>query len=173
MMGLLRKSYSLVSYLLVPLAVGNLLWRSLRVPDYRRRIGERFGFGSVRSSTQSVIWLHAVSVGEVQAAFPLVQALLRDFPDHKLLMTTVTPTGAGRVESLFSDRVDHRYVPYDTPGAVRRFFQRVNPSVAVILETELWPNLYRACGRCQVPLVLAARVSRPGPLIVTVGRKGW
>ena len=160
MMGLLRKSYSLVSYLLVPLAVGNLLWRSLRVPDYRRRIGERFGFGSVRSSTQSVIWLHAVSVGEVQAAFPLVQALLRDFPDHKLLMTTVTPTGAGRVESLFSDRVDHRYVPYDTPGAVRRFFQRVNPSVAVILETELWPNLYRACGRCQVPLVLAsARIS--------------
>ncbi|MEE8306246.1 MAG: lipid IV(A) 3-deoxy-D-manno-octulosonic acid transferase [Gammaproteobacteria bacterium] len=160
MMGLLRVGYSIVAYLLVPLVVGNLLWRSLKAPDYRRRIAERFGFGLPRPSASATIWLHAVSVGEVQAAFPLVQALLRHFPDHQLVMTTVTPTGADRVGSLFGGKVDHYYVPYDTPGAVRRFFQRVNPCVAVVLETELWPNLYRECGRREVPLVLAsARIS--------------
>jgi len=159
MMGLLRMGYSIVSYLLVPLVVGNLLWRSLKAPDYRHRIGERFGFGPARTGN-TTIWLHAVSVGEVQAAYPLVQALLQHFPNHDLVMTTVTPTGADRVESLFGGKVDHCYVPYDTPGAVRRFFQRVNPCVAVVLETELWPNLYRECGRRQVPLVLAsARIS--------------
>jgi 3-deoxy-D-manno-octulosonic-acid transferase len=168
MMRLLRAGYSLVAYLLVPMVIGNLLWRSLKAPAYRYRIGERFGFGPVSGSRQT-IWLHAVSVGEVQASRPLVEALLSNFPEHDLVMTTVTPTGASRVKTLFATRVQHRYVPYDTPGAVRRFFKRVNPCVAIILETELWPNLYRECGRCEVPLVLAS--ARISPL--SVDRYRW
>ncbi len=160
MMGFLRFGYSIASYLLIPLVVANLVWRSFKAPEYRHRITERFGFGSVLVSQYETIWLHAVSVGEVQAAFPLVQALLNHFPHHTLVMTTVTPTGADRVELLFGDKVHHRYVPYDTPGAVQRFFRLVNPGVAIVLETELWPNLYRECGRSKVPLVLAsARIS--------------
>lgn len=169
MMGLLRMGYSLTTYLLLPLVVGNLLWRSLKAPDYRRRIGERFGFGPGPASEKGTIWLHAVSVGEVQASFPLVQALLSHFPNHLVVMTTVTPTGADRVTSLFGGRVKHCYVPYDTPGAVRRFFERIRPCVAVVLETELWPNLYRECGHREVPLVLASARISPR----SVGRYRW
>ena len=91
MMRLMRAGYSLVSYLLVPLVVGNLLWRSIKAPEYRHRIAERFGFGSALTE-RPTIWLHAVSVGEVQASGPLVEALLSHFRDHQLVMTTVTPT---------------------------------------------------------------------------------
>jgi 3-deoxy-D-manno-octulosonic-acid transferase len=104
--------------------------------------------------------VHAVSVGEVQAAVPLVEALLKRFAHIPLVLTTVTPTGRARALALFKGRVDVRYVPIDLPGSVRRFFERVQPHLAVILETEIWPNLYHRCGRLGVPLVLAsARIS--------------
>jgi 3-deoxy-D-manno-octulosonic-acid transferase len=101
-----------------------------------------------------------VSVGEVQASAPLVRALISRHPDRSVVMTTVTPTGAARCRLLFGDAVRHRYVPLDMPGAVARFFDRIRPRVAIIIETELWPNLYAECGRRGVPLVLAsARIS--------------
>ncbi len=101
-----------------------------------------------------------MSVGEVQAAQPLVGQLRRRHPAYRVLLTTVTPTGAARARLLFGDQVLLRYVPFDLPGSVRRFFDRVQPKLAMILETELWPNLYAECGRRGVPLVLAsARVS--------------
>jgi 3-deoxy-D-manno-octulosonic-acid transferase len=104
--------------------------------------------------------VHAVSVGEVQASAPLVHALLERFPDVTLVVTTGTATGRARARGLFKERVDIRYVPIDLPGSVRRFFQRTNPALAVILETEIWPNLYHSCGRLGIPLVLAsARIS--------------
>ena len=129
------------------------------MPGYRRRIGERFGFGMPRLARTS-IWVHAVSVGEVQAAAPLVRALLKRHPDVPLVITTMTPTGSERVRALFGDSVVHSYVPYDLAGAVRRFFDWARPMLAIIMETELWPNLYHECGQRRVPLVLAsARVS--------------
>lgn len=155
----LRIAYILLSYLLVPLLLVHLCWRSLSVPAYRQRIGERFGFGLARQRRPS-IWVHAVSVGEVQAAAPLVRALLKRYPGVPLVMTTMTPTGSERIRLLFGDTVVHSYVPYDLASAVRRFFDRVRPSLAVIMETELWPNLYHECGQRRVPLVLAsARIS--------------
>ena len=106
------------------------------------------------------IWIHAVSVGEVQAAQPLIAQLRKRHPRYKILLTTVTPTGAARARLLFGDQVLLRYVPFDLPGSVKRFFDRVQPKLAMILETELWPNLYGECGRRGVPLVLAsARIS--------------
>ena len=151
--------YTLLLYLLVPLVLLRLAWRGLRAPDYWRRWPERFGFIEPPLGAR-VIWIHAVSVGEVQAAEPLVRALLEKYPAHSLLVTTVTPTGSARVMALFGDEVAHVYAPYDLPGAVKRFFLRVRPQLAIVMETELWPNLFHACRDRQVPLLLVnARLS--------------
>jgi 3-deoxy-D-manno-octulosonic-acid transferase len=153
-----RFLYILIAYLLAPVLVATLALRGFRDRSHWSGFSQRFGLGaSVRAPS---IWVHAVSVGEVQAAAPLVNALLARFPDVPLVLTTVTPTGRGRAQALFKDRVDVRYVPIDLPGSVRRFFARVKPRLAVILETEIWPNLYNRCGRLNVPLVMAsARIS--------------
>ncbi len=154
----MRLVYNVLIYIAAPIAFLLQLWRGLRDPAYRAGLGERFGLGA--SLGRDSIWVHAVSVGEVQAAAPLVKALRAEYPELPLVLTTVTPTGAARARSLFGDDVVIRYVPYDLPGSVRRFFERVRPRLAIILETELWPNLYAECGRRRVPLVLAsARVS--------------
>jgi len=153
-----RFVYICIAYLIAPLFVGALVLRGFREPDHWRGFSQRFGFGkAVRARS---IWVHAVSVGEVQAGVPLVEALLKRFPDIPLVLTTVTSTGRARAEALFGSRADVRYVAIDLPGSVRRFFQRVQPQLAIILETEIWPNLYQRCGRLGVPLVLAsARIS--------------
>jgi 3-deoxy-D-manno-octulosonic-acid transferase len=154
----LRLLYLLAAYLAAPIVSAMLLWRGLRDRSYWSNFAERFGFGA-RLAPHGV-WLHAVSVGEVQACAPLVSALYRQHPGLPLTVTTFTPTGAARARALFGNVAQVRYVPYDLPGAVRRFFTRVQPRLAVIFETELWPNLYRECGRRRVPLVLAsARLS--------------
>jgi len=163
----MRIGYVLLTYLVVPLLLIHLMWRGIRVPGYRRRIAERFGFGlrgtgagGNRAANQPSIWVHAVSVGEVQAAAALVRALRKRHPGVPLILTTMTPTGSERVRALFGDDVIHCYVPYDIVGPVRRFFDWARPALAIIMETELWPNLYHECGRRGVPLVLAsARVS--------------
>jgi 3-deoxy-D-manno-octulosonic-acid transferase len=154
----LRFLYRLALCLAVPLVSAMLLGRGLRDRSYWRAFPERFGFGAPRAPHG--VWMHAVSVGEVQACAPLVSALARRHPQLPLTVTTFTPTGAARARALFGNLAQVRYLPYDLPGAVRRFFRRVQPRLAVIFETELWPNLYRECGRRRVPLVLAsARVS--------------
>lgn len=155
----MRFLYVLIAYLLAPLVVGVMLWRGLRDRSYWRNFGERFGLGQAPFAGES-LWVHAVSVGEVQAATALVRALRQRYPDMPLVLTTVTPTGAERARAQFGNDVWVRYVPYDLPGSVSRFFDRVQPRMAIILETELWPNLYNECGRRRVPLVLAsARIS--------------
>jgi 3-deoxy-D-manno-octulosonic-acid transferase len=155
----MRFVYIVLAYLLSPLWLATLALRGFRDQSHWEGFGERLGFGAAVRGGRS-IWVHAVSVGEVQASAPLVNTLLAKFPDRPLVVTTGTATGRARARALFKDRVDVRYVPMDLPGAVRRFFQRVNPALAVILETEIWPNLYHRCGRLEVPLVLAsARIS--------------
>lgn len=155
----MRLLYILLAYLLAPVLVGVMLWRGIRDRSYWRDFGQRFGFGDAPFAGES-LWVHAVSVGEVQAAAALIRALRARYPGLPIVLTTVTPTGAERARAEFGDRVHVRYVPYDLPGSVRRFFDRVRPRAAIILETELWPNLYHECGRRGVPLVLAsARIS--------------
>jgi 3-deoxy-D-manno-octulosonic-acid transferase len=155
----LRRVYTLLLYLLAPLVILRLAWRGLRAPDYWRRWPERFGRIQPPLG-QQVIWVHAVSVGEVQAAEPLVRALLEQRPEYSVLVTTVTPTGSARVTALFDNEVAHVYAPYDLPGAVARFFERVRPQLAIVMETELWPNLFHACRSNAIPLLLVnARLS--------------
>ena len=153
-------AWRIVVYLLLPYAIGNLIWRGLRYRAYWHRWPERFGFVE-RLPSRRVLWLHAVSVGEVRSAAPLVSALVERYPKHRLVVTTMTPTGSRQVRELFGDRVSHCYVPYDFPGAVRRFLDRVRPEAAVIAETEFWPNLFAECGRRRIPLLLVnGRVSQ-------------
>jgi len=155
----LRILYNLATVALIPLVLLHLFWKGLGNRDYWRRIDERFGrFDGARAS--GVIWIHAVSVGEVQAAAPLIRAMLDHESSSAVLVTTTTPTGSDRLRSLFGDEVLHCYAPLDLPWAVYFFFSRWQPRIAIIMETELWPNLFRQCGARHVPLVLAsARVS--------------
>jgi 3-deoxy-D-manno-octulosonic-acid transferase len=141
------------AYLFLPYVVGALAWRAVRYSPYWSRWPERFGFGRV-STAQRVIWVHAVSVGEVRSAAALIGALRERFAHHRLLVTTMTPTGADQVRDLFGDAVSHAYAPYDFPDAVSRFLDRVRPELAVIAETEFWPNLFAACRRRGIPLHL-------------------
>ena len=146
-------------YLAAPLVSAMLAWRGLRDHSYWDNFSERFGLGSTLA--RSPIWIHAVSVGEVQAAAALVVALRNRYPQTPLLVTTFTPTGAARARASFRDVADVRYLPFDLPGSVRRFLDRTRPRLAVIMETELWPNLYRQCRLRRIPLVIAsARLSR-------------
>ena len=137
-----------------------LIWRSRSNPAYRQRIFERIGFVNVESN-KPIIWVHAVSVGETNAAQPLIEALILQYPDHKILVTTTTPTGSDRVKALFGDRVAHVYFPYDLLEIVWRFIKRVKPKLLIVIETEIWPNLYAACHKNNIPIALVnARLSQ-------------
>ncbi|BBD80742.1 lipid IV(A) 3-deoxy-D-manno-octulosonic acid transferase [Aerosticca soli] len=155
----MRLLYTLALCLAMPFIVLRLLARGMRYRGYHRRWRERFGFFRPLPVTGS-LWIHAVSVGEVNAAEPLLKALREAYPQAPLLITTVTPTGSERVRQLFGDTVFHVYLPYDLPVAVARFLARARPRLAVIVETEIWPNLYHACHRRGIPLMIVnARLS--------------
>lgn len=128
------------------------------MPAYRQRWAQRLGFGPPTHA--GCVWLHAVSVGEVNAALPLIAALRQARPDLALLVTTTTPTGSEHLLGQLQDSVAHCYLPYDLPGAVQRFFRRHQPRLGIIMETELWPNLYATAQALNIPLLLAnARLS--------------
>lgn len=154
----MRFFYNLLTYiLLVPFLIYWVI-RGFGNRAYFKGLGNRFGFGF--PELERSIWIHAVSVGEVQAAVPLVRALSERYPERELLITTVTPTGAERVRANFGDSVRHAYLPFEFPHAVNSFFRRTRPEAALIMETEIWPNLYRGCGIRDIPLILvSARVS--------------
>ena len=154
----MRFLYTLLAYLLAPVFCGVMFFRGLRDRRYWANFGERFGAGPTLDKPS--IWVHAVSVGEVQASAVLVRCLHDRYPGIPIVVTTLTATGAERARALLGDRASVRYMPLDLPGSVNRFFNRVKPRIAVIFETELWPNLYNECGDRRVPLVLAsARLS--------------
>ncbi len=168
---MLRWLYTAVLYLIVPSVLLRLLWRGMRNRGYWHRWGERFGFFAA-PELRDPIWLHAVSVGETLAAAPLIRELLERYPQRSLVITTTTPTGSAQLQALFgeqflgqpadraSGRIFHVYFPYDLPGAVRRFLTKTRPSLALVMETELWPNLFRQCARLRIPVVIAnARLS--------------
>jgi len=152
--------YTAVIYPLVIWALAHLIWRSLHHGKYLSRWRERFGYVPPVES-EDVIWVHAVSVGEVRTVERLVEFLKNEYPDSQVLITTMTPTGANQVKKLHGDSVLHCYVPYDLPGSVNRFLDRVHPRLAFIIETELWPNILRLCEQRSIPtLLINARMSQ-------------
>ena len=152
---LLRTTYTLLHYLAVPFLLLRLLWRGLRHPGYWRDWRERFGFARPLVHSRRCIWVHGVSVGEVQAAVPVVHALRASYPSTPVVVTTTTPTGRERVRDAFGSQVHCCYLPFDLPGAVARFLRGVEPRFGIIMETELWPNLLHACADASIPIMLA------------------
>jgi len=172
--------YGVLTRVAAPAVFAATLVRGARDPAYRTHLGERFGLGP-RVYAPS-LWVHAVSVGEVSAAAALVRALRARHPGMPCVLTTATPTGRAQAATLFGADVDVRFLPYDTPGAVRRFLARIRPRVAIIMETELWPNLLRECGRRGVPVLFASarlaaryvpRYRRFGTLFSAALRDAW
>ncbi|AQQ36973.1 lipid IV(A) 3-deoxy-D-manno-octulosonic acid transferase [Burkholderia cenocepacia] len=159
---MLRAIYRALWWLVAPAAVIRLYVRSRKERGYREHIGERFGHvaGRSRDDRAPLIWVHAVSVGETRAAQPLIDALMHARPDARILLTHMTPSGRATGEQIFGDRVLRCYLPYDMPGAVRRFLRAWRPTLGLVMETEVWPTLIDECRRADVPLVLTnARMS--------------
>lgn len=155
---MLRLLYTFLFYLAVPFVLLRLWRKGKKNIGYRQRIAERFGYTSFTS--QKSIWLHAVSLGEIVAAIPLIEELLKVYPDYDMVLTSTTPTGSEKVRQHFGSRVLHCYFPYDLPGALRRFFRRIHPAFILIMETELWPNLLAFAKSQDVPVMLVnARLS--------------
>ena len=155
-----RGAYSALLRLITPAYVGKLLWRGRHEPLYRHAIRERFGFYGRTPAVPGALWLHAVSLGETRAAQALVDALRFQHPGLRLLLTNGTATGHEAGKALLRDGDMHVWLPYDTPGATRRFLQHFRPAAGVLMETEIWPNVLEAARRAGVPMVLAnARLS--------------
>jgi 3-deoxy-D-manno-octulosonic-acid transferase len=155
-----RALYSLLVLLALPFASLVVSWRALGDRDYSRGWRERFGLGAPLAGAARGLWLHAVSVGEVQAAASLVAGLRREWPALPLAITSATPAGRARARAAFASDVEARYAPYDLPWCVRAALRRLRPAVLVIMETELWPNLLNECTRERVPvLIVSARLS--------------
>jgi 3-deoxy-D-manno-octulosonic-acid transferase len=159
---LIRGLYSLVLRLLTPAYLARLWWKGRHEPVYRKRIGERLGRYAFkpRRGRGGVVWVHAVSLGETRAAGPLIKALRTELPEMRLLLTCSTATGVQAGLELLEHEDDQAWLPYDTPGAVRRFLSRYRPAVGIIMETEVWPNLMARAQALHIPMVLAnARLS--------------
>ncbi|UEB96434.1 lipid IV(A) 3-deoxy-D-manno-octulosonic acid transferase [Pseudomonas sp. HN2] len=151
-----RTLYTVLFYLGLPLVAIRLWLRARKAPAYAKRIGERFTLG-MPTLQPGGIWVHAVSVGESIAAAPMIRALLERHPALPITVTCMTPTGSERIQALFANepRIQHCYLPYDLPCAAARFLDRVQPKLAVIMETELWPNHIHQCAKRGIPVALA------------------
>ncbi|TNE97448.1 MAG: 3-deoxy-D-manno-octulosonic acid transferase [Gammaproteobacteria bacterium] len=155
---MLQFIYSQLIRLLLPFILVRLWWNGRRAPELRRNWQERLGM--VSPAEGAVVWVHAVSVGETIAAGPMVRRLLARNPGITILMTAMTDTGLAQAQKMFGNQVRYAYAPYDTPGAIRRFLNRAQPKILVIMETEIWPNMIRQCRNLKVPVFLInARLS--------------
>lgn len=156
---MLHLLYNILIVLALPGVLLRLLWRSRKNPGYALRIHERFGFYGQTFQKGGII-IHAVSVGETVAAQPLIEMLLKHYPDQPITITSMTPTGSARVKNTFGSSVQHVYLPYDYPWVLRRFFKTFEPSKLIIMETEWWPNLFIQAKKRNIPLYVAnARLS--------------
>lgn len=159
-----RLLYTLLFHLGLPVVAVRLALRARKASAYASRIGERFSFG-LPAFKPGGIWVHAVSVGESIAAAPMIRELMARYPDLPITITCMTPTGSERIQAMFGGaeyqgRVQHCYLAYDLPWAASRFLERVQPKLAVIMETELWPNHINQCAKRGIPVALAnARLS--------------
>lgn len=156
---MLRVVYTFIFIIALPIIFYRLWVKDKKVPGYRVRWPERFGIYPAADPGDPLVWVHAVSVGEVVAATPLIKRMLH-CQRIRLMVTTMTPTGSTRVISTFGDQVMHVYAPYDLPWTVAAFLRRSRPSLAIIMETELWPNMLHECAKQKLPVILAnARMS--------------
>lgn len=157
---MLYSLYNLFFYAATPFILLRLLWRSRYKRAYRQNIAQRFGYIKVPAEFRGGLWIHTVSLGEIIAATPLIKTIRQHHPDLRITLTTMTITGSEYVKAHFVPEVFHIFVPYDLPCVVRRFLNRLQPTTLLILETELWPNILKACQQRSIPIMLSnARLS--------------
>jgi 3-deoxy-D-manno-octulosonic-acid transferase len=158
--GTAHRLYRGLARLALPAALAWLWWRGRREPAYVQRLPERLGYGELPPEATGGILVHAASMGEVQAARPLLEALRHHWPDHALTVSTITPTGMQTLRDHWGDVIRHVYLPLDTPGAVRRFLDRLQPRLVLLIEREIWPELMLQCRQRGIPVALInARLS--------------
>ncbi len=156
----MRFLYSFLIMVSTPFVLLYFALRGLRDRAYLGHWNERFGFIPHPIQLRG-IWVHAASVGEFNAACPLIKALLKTYPELPVMVSTLTPTGAQRVKKELGDQVSHSYIPIDLPGAVSRFLSRLQPRLVIVMETEIWPNLFLGINKLNIPLLMAnARLSK-------------
>jgi len=154
-----RFIYSLLLSFLLPFILLRLYWKGSKIPEYRCHWQERLGIYNTQA-IKDVVWVHAVSVGEAEAVFPLIKRIQQQFPAQKIVVTTTTPTGRERVRAVLGKSVEQVFLPYDTVAIVKRFFKQFKPSLAIIMEKEIWPNLFFHCAKNNIPLyIINARLS--------------
>lgn len=154
-----RLVYTILFTICMPFVFLKLLWRGYKAPEYRARKLERFGFFKAPAIKNS-IWVHAVSVGEVLAAEPIIREIQTRYPKTDIVVTSMTPTSSALIHKLFGESIFHVYAPYDLPWLVDAFLRRIDPSMLIIMETELWPNMIHRTSIRKCPVVLAnARLS--------------
>lgn len=154
----MRFIYNILVYLITPLLFFRLWWRSRQTPARWKRWQERCGY---TPQLKECIWIHAVSLGETLAAIPLIKKIVDAHPNIPVLVTNMTLTGAEQTRQQLGDQVKNCYIPFDAWHFVQRFFKRSNPKIAIIVETELWPNLFRACEQRHIPIIVTnARLSQ-------------
>lgn len=152
--GALLRSYRGIASLAewaLPLVVRHRVWRG---KEDAGRSGERYGIAGCERPAGPLAWFHASSVGETNAVLPVIEALARQRPDMALLLTTVTRTSAALAAKRLPERAIHQFVPFDTPSYMGAFFDHWRPGLAILTESEIWPNLILDCGRRDIPLVM-------------------
>ncbi|CAC9950348.1 3-deoxy-D-manno-octulosonic acid transferase (EC 2.4.99.12)(EC 2.4.99.13) [uncultured Gammaproteobacteria bacterium] len=155
-----RTLYSLVGYLLLPLLIIRLLVKSIKTPNYRKRLSERLGF--ISKIPVPIIWIHCVSVGEFRASITLIDTLIKQHPNHRILVTSTTPTGSSAIKQYYDNQVLHLYFPFDLGFIVKRYINQIQPEICILMETEIWPNLIHALKKNNIPSILInARMSEP------------
>lgn len=155
----MRLLYNILSYMSIPFLLIRLWVKSCRYKAYRCRWKERLGY--VVHQPQGSIWFHAVSLGESIASIPLITRIMNENPGVRVVVTNMTPTGSEQIQKVFGDEVYNCYLPYDIPHFMKRFFKRIQPRAAILMETELWPNALTQCARRKIPVILAnARLSQ-------------
>ena len=143
-----RNLYTALFCLLLPIYFARLCWKGLSNKEYFLRWSERLGYSSeLPSKDKSIIWIHAVSVGEVNASMPLLRALITDYPHSEILVTTTTPTGSKLLIERLGNKIKHQYLPVDIPFFINSFLNKWNPKILILLETEIWPNIINICKR--------------------------
>ena len=153
-----RFIYTLLLYLSLPIAILKLIAKERKSPFRKAKLKNQLGF--VTKTSGKVIWVHCVSVGEFNAARPLIDQILDIYPEHKLAITTTTITGAEAVRNHYQDRVIHYFFPFDLPFIVGPFVNKINPVACILLETEIWPNLINNLNKKAIPVMLInARLS--------------
>ena len=153
-----RTLYSLVGYLLLPVMILRLIIKGIKSPLYSKRISERLGI--IDTIPVPIIWLHCVSVGEFRASITLIDKLIKKYPEHKILITTTTPTGSKALTDHYQNQVLHLYFPFDLEFVVNKYIKKINPEVCILLETEIWPNLIHILNKNNIPtLLINARLS--------------